>query len=510
MLPGGRRGRGRAVLAAPRRVARDAAGRAGAQGRRPVGRAHRGAPRAAGGRVRARVREPRAARSARRSTTRTARSTATRSCRRHRRARPTRTRAHGCAVCAEVRARARGRRAHRLRARRLDRVRAVRLGVPVRHALRAARARRRRCPRSTTTSRDALAALLHDVLGRYDRLWPAPHPGYLFPYLLWFHQAPASGGDEWHVHGAHRAAAAIAPACSATSRPASSGSGTLANPGRSREPPRASCAMPERRFRAPARVNLIGGQVDYHEGIVVSMAIDRDVVVAIEPRADGRIARPVGRPRRHRRHRGRRLRRSRARSSPRGVARSRASRARSPTRGHRRARRRSRRVVRRPDRRRPLVERGVRGRGRARARATSGIALPIREVALVAQEAEHVALGVPCGIQDQLTSLTGARGCAVRIDCRTLDVEPIPIPAVARRRRRPLGRRAHARRQPVAAAPGRQLRGRGRARPPGAARRRVRIRSPTRRAAATSSARSRASSSSRTRCARATSTRSGR
>src|SRR3954467_9907225 len=42
-------------------------------------------------------------------------------------------------------------------------------------------------------------------------------------------------------------------------------------------------------FRAPGRVNLIGGQVDYHEGWVVSMAIDRDVRVAVEPRADGRI-----------------------------------------------------------------------------------------------------------------------------------------------------------------------------------------------------------------------------
>jgi len=28
----------------------------------------------------------------------------------------------------------------------------------------------------------------------------APTDDYLFPYLLWFHQAPAGGGDEWHVH----------------------------------------------------------------------------------------------------------------------------------------------------------------------------------------------------------------------------------------------------------------------------------------------------------------------
>ena len=49
--------------------------------------------------------------------------------------------------------------------------------------------------------------------------------------------------------------------------------------------------MPEtpRRFRAPGRVSLIGGQVDYHEGWVVSMAIDRDVCVTVRPRADGRV-----------------------------------------------------------------------------------------------------------------------------------------------------------------------------------------------------------------------------
>ena len=47
--------------------------------------------------------------------------------------------------------------------------------------------------------------------------------------------------------------------------------------------------MHRTQYRAPARVNLIGGQVDYHEGIVVSMAIDREVVVSIAPRDDGRI-----------------------------------------------------------------------------------------------------------------------------------------------------------------------------------------------------------------------------
>src|SRR5438445_794258 len=44
-----------------------------------------------------------------------------------------------------------------------------------------------------------------------------------------------------------------------------------------------------RRFRAPGRVNLIGGQVDYHEGWVVSLAIDRDVRVRATARDDARV-----------------------------------------------------------------------------------------------------------------------------------------------------------------------------------------------------------------------------
>jgi UDPglucose--hexose-1-phosphate uridylyltransferase len=77
--------------------------------------------------------------------------------------------------------------------------------------------------------RDALAALLADVLARYDRLWPAPEPGYRFPYLLWFHQAPSSGGDEWHLH-AHVAPPLRAPGVQRYVASGELGSGTLSNP----------------------------------------------------------------------------------------------------------------------------------------------------------------------------------------------------------------------------------------------------------------------------------------
>jgi UDPglucose--hexose-1-phosphate uridylyltransferase len=73
-------------------------------------------------------------------------------------------------------------------------------------------------------ARESLATLLIDVLGRYERLWNAP-----FPYLLWFHQAPAGGGDDWHVH-AHTAPPLRAPGIARFVASGELGSGTLSNP----------------------------------------------------------------------------------------------------------------------------------------------------------------------------------------------------------------------------------------------------------------------------------------
>ncbi len=77
-------------------------------------------------------------------------------------------------------------------------------------------------------SRDDLARVLADALQRYDRLWPAPQPGSPFPYLLWFHQAPAAGGDEWHVH-AHIAPPLRAPGIPRYVASGELGGGTLSN-----------------------------------------------------------------------------------------------------------------------------------------------------------------------------------------------------------------------------------------------------------------------------------------
>ena len=50
------------------------------------------------------------------------------------------------------------------------------------------------------------------------------------------------------------------------------------------------------------------------------------------------------------------------------------------------------------------------------------------ELALACQQAEQLASGVPCGIMDQLTSAAAVDGHAVLIDCRSLDVAPVPVP----------------------------------------------------------------------------------
>jgi galactokinase len=50
------------------------------------------------------------------------------------------------------------------------------------------------------------------------------------------------------------------------------------------------------------------------------------------------------------------------------------------------------------------------------------------DLALVCQQAEHLAAGVPSGIMDQLASAAGVPGCALLIDCTSLEVTPVPLP----------------------------------------------------------------------------------
>jgi galactokinase len=187
---------------------------------------------------------------------------------------------------------------------------------------------------------------------------------------------------------------------------------------------------PEGVAEAPGRVNLIGEHLDYNEGLVLPVAIDRRVRVAFarrdeaEVRAyaadfadearfslDGAIAREAERP---------------WSNYLRGVVWA-------------------------------LREEGCTGCGLDLAvagdvpidaglsssaalevaalgalRAAWGLELDGRRLALLAQRAEHEFAGVQCGIMDQLSAVFGATDCALLIDCRSLACEPVPLPLAAR------------------------------------------------------------------------------
>ena len=182
-----------------------------------------------------------------------------------------------------------------------------------------------------------------------------------------------------------------------------------------------------RRFRAPGRVSLIGGQVDYHEGWVVSMAIDREVCVTARPRPDGRVV---------------------AHSNDVDGVVDVAADARDDPRAVRPAWGRAVGGVVRvlAELGRPPVGADLEissslpiGAGLSSSAAfevavalalddVADFELPSRELALAAQRAEHVATGVPCGTLDQLSSVFGRAGHALLIDCRTLEIEPLPLP----------------------------------------------------------------------------------
>lgn len=180
-------------------------------------------------------------------------------------------------------------------------------------------------------------------------------------------------------------------------------------------------------FRAPGRVNLIGDHTDYQDGFCLPMAIDREVMVAARPRSDDRVV--VG---------SLDLAGSvdvaaDGSTEPAGVL---------PAWGRTVAG-----VV------RALASRGRRAAGLDAVVASTvpvgsglsssaafevGIALALadaaahplrrRDLVLSAQEAEHLATGVPCGVLDQMACVYGQAGHALLLDCRSLEVETVTLP----------------------------------------------------------------------------------
>jgi len=56
------------------------------------------------------------------------------------------------------------------------------------------------------------------------------------------------------------------------------------------------------------------------------------------------------------------------------------------------------------------------------------VALSPQEIARLARRSENEFCGVPCGVMDQVASACGIADHAIRLDCRTLDAEPVPVP----------------------------------------------------------------------------------
>jgi galactokinase len=179
--------------------------------------------------------------------------------------------------------------------------------------------------------------------------------------------------------------------------------------------------------RAPGRVNLIGDHTDYQDGLCLPMAIDREVAIRAERRADGLVV---------------------ARSDAiEGVVEVPATGLARPWTVEPRWGRplaAALRSLSQPDR--PPVGFDAEisstipvGSGLSSsaafavavvitAGAAGGFATDPQSVAWIAQAAEQTATGVPCGVMDQMASVFGRAGHALLLDCRTLAVDPVALP----------------------------------------------------------------------------------
>jgi galactokinase len=63
--------------------------------------------------------------------------------------------------------------------------------------------------------------------------------------------------------------------------------------------------------------------------------------------------------------------------------------------------------------------------------SAAGFEVDRKKLALICQAAEHHYAGMMCGVMDQYVALFGERGLAVRLDCRLLEHEAVPLSADA-------------------------------------------------------------------------------
>ena len=191
---------------------------------------------------------------------------------------------------------------------------------------------------------------------------------------------------------------------------------------------RAECGRaPTAAVRAPGRVNLIGEHTDYNDGFVLPCAIDRDTFALAAPRTDGVFTARSREDAREVRFDGAQPQRPGGWGDyAYGVVRALAE------RGHRL----------------PGADLAVASDVPVGAGLSSSASLCVALVgalgaafelqldagarAAVAHRAESGFVGVPCGVMDQLAVALGRRDCALHIDCRSLAVDAVPLPASLR------------------------------------------------------------------------------
>lgn len=179
--------------------------------------------------------------------------------------------------------------------------------------------------------------------------------------------------------------------------------------------------------RAPARVNLIGEHTDYNEGYAMPCAIDRETLVAAAPASDGVIevlacdlGGAVGRFRVDAA--------AEVAQSPQWLRYVQGMVAVLTAQGH---------AV--GGARLAIAGNVPQGAGLSSSAslelavghalaALNGWQLPPRAMALAGQRAENVYAGCQCGVLDQMSSAFGVAGHALLLDCRSLDVTPMPLP----------------------------------------------------------------------------------
>jgi len=175
--------------------------------------------------------------------------------------------------------------------------------------------------------------------------------------------------------------------------------------------------------RAPGRVNLIGEHTDYQDGLVLPCAIDRDTLVVAAPRQDGAVrAFSLDLPGDEVAFEVRALaRRGDWSDYIQGVVSALAERELAVAGA-------DLGVASAVPRESGLSSSAALGVAAAAALdRLHGFGLAPRELALVAHRGESGFVGTGCGVMDQAASALGRAGHVLRIDCRSLAMEPVPF-----------------------------------------------------------------------------------